>query len=85
LPPVVYSTYDGIAEIRLKLLARRCRSNETGTWKEVFSELGAHLLGAHLLFLRNLEISNISTEILRSVVSQYYIALVWFDVITAEE
>jgi hypothetical protein len=57
-----------------------CRSNETGTWKEVFSELGAHLL-----FLRNLEISNISKEILRSVVGQYYMALVWFDIMTAEE
>ena len=57
-----------------------CRSNQTGTWKEVFSELGAHFL-----FLRDLEISIISKEILRSVVGQCCTALVWFDIITAEE
>ncbi len=42
-------------------------------------------LGNASLLVRNLEISDISTEILRSVVSQYYIALVLFDVTTAEE
>ena len=49
-------------------------------WKEDFSELGAHFL-----FFRNLGVSNISRELLRSVVSQYYMALVWFDVVTVQE
>lgn len=39
--------------------------------EEAFSELGAHSL-----FLRNLEIS---------AVSEYYMALVWSDIINAEE
>ena len=51
-----------------------CHSNETGTYKEGFNELGAHFL-----LLRTLEIANVSKQILRSVIGQYYMALVWFD------
>lgn len=45
----------------------------------VFNELGVHLL-----FLLNLKISNIPKEILRSVIGEYNMALVWYDIITAK-